>query len=90
MEQYAIAYPRLDKNIISMVLDFEDQLAKKYGEDYDFREHLEEIFPDIKSEEDTDSSVTLVTQDVEEGGQSTSSDNSATECNSSDGAEPQV
>jgi hypothetical protein len=32
--------------MINMALDFDEQLQKKYGEDYLWEDHKEEIFPD--------------------------------------------
>ena len=80
VEQYAIAYPRLDKNIINMVLDFDKANADKWGEDYDIEEHLDELLSGDNSERDSESTVATSgsEQDVTEGGQSSSDSNSAT------------
>lgn len=45
VEEIAIAYPHLDKFQINLILDFDEQMVKKYGPDYDAEELADEIFP---------------------------------------------
>jgi len=41
-----MAYPQFDKFQIQMIVDFDEIMRKKYGDDYDVHEHLDEIFPE--------------------------------------------
>ncbi|KAI9726559.1 MAG: hypothetical protein M1835_003763, partial [Candelina submexicana] len=50
---FLLAYPDLDRNIIQMVIEFDEEQAKKFGEDYDPREHLPDIFPGLEADSDT-------------------------------------
>ena len=36
-----------------MVIEFDEEQAKKFGEDYDPREHLADIFPGLEAESGT-------------------------------------
>lgn len=43
-------YPSLDKNMINIALDFDEQMQKKFGEDYHWEDHKAEIFPEVLTE----------------------------------------
>lgn len=51
-----MAYPTLDRFMINMAIDLDEMNKKKWGEDYNFEDHVEEIFPEVES----DSAETLV------------------------------
>lgn len=75
-------YPHLDKNQISIALDFDDICKEKWGEDYEHTDHtdeLQEIF-DVGNSDDTSEQSVAVdtaadTSDV--GGESSDSETSA-------------
>ena len=79
--------------MINIVLDFDEKMAEKFGADYDYREHLEEIFPDVTSEEDTSKTLTessTDTQDVEEGGQSETCSECASNCTEGNDSQAEI
>lgn len=50
MEELALVYPDCDRMMINMALDFDEDMQKKYGEDYHWEDHKDEIFPEVVSE----------------------------------------
>ena len=46
MEELAMVYPHLDRHMINMALDFDELMQKKYGDDYHWEDHKDEIFPE--------------------------------------------
>ena len=55
MEQWHLAYPHLDKFQINLAMEFDEMMAEKFGVDYAIEDHINEIFPDDTSVEDSDS-----------------------------------
>ncbi len=53
VEQWQLAYPHLDRFQINLVIDFDEMMAEKFGDDYDVDEHIDEIFPEDKSVDKT-------------------------------------
>ena len=51
-----MAYPTLDRFMINIAIDLDEMNKKKWGEDYKFEDHVDEIFPEVES----DSAETLV------------------------------
>ena len=56
VEDFQAAYPDLDRNIINMVMDFDEIQAQRFGKDYDPEEHLKDIFPALSSDSDEEGS----------------------------------
>ena len=46
VEELQLVYPHLDKFQIQLVLDFDEMMRKKYGDDYTAEEYAHEIFPE--------------------------------------------
>ncbi len=46
VEELALAYPQLDKYLVELAVDFDEQCQEKYGADYKFEDHEDEIFPE--------------------------------------------
>lgn len=45
MEELATAYPMLDRNMIQIAIEFDEQMQEKYGEDYRWEDHMHELIP---------------------------------------------
>jgi len=59
VEDFLVAFPSLDRNMINIALDFDDMQAAKFGKDYDAQEHAKEIFPDLSSESEEDYEIEI-------------------------------
>lgn len=70
-----MAYPMLDKNMITIALEFDEKMQQKHGEDYRWEDHRDELIP--QALEDYSASKTVdsaVPESVpEDGGQGESS-----------------
>lgn len=40
-----MAYPQLDKNMIDIALRFDEKMQSKYGPDYKWEDHKDELLP---------------------------------------------
>lgn len=44
-EELATAYPMLDRNMIQIAIEFDEQMQEKYGADYRWEDHKDELIP---------------------------------------------
>lgn len=68
MEELAIAYPQLDRNMIDIAIRFDEQMQEKYGEDYHWEDHKDELIPK-ELRDDINSAQTVVSPDNDREGE---------------------
>lgn len=79
-----MVYPALDKNMITIAIDFDEQCQERFGEDYDYADHIDELY--TQNSDDTAESTTA--QDGREGTDSETSIGTGSDCTDESAARP--